>query len=124
MTDTIDAPPTPAGADAAAIADPETARVDAAISAFLDANDPASMSDVEFRGRRYDAGLAWVHFAEGFGGMGVRPNLNGRVEKAMRAAGAAPGDPSTFFMALAGPTIVTHGTDDQKQAVPAADVHR
>ncbi|MFM9083349.1 MAG: acyl-CoA dehydrogenase family protein, partial [Actinomycetota bacterium] len=38
-----------------------------------------------------------------------------RVEERLRAAGAAPQDPSTFFIALAGPTIVTHGSDHVKE---------
>lgn len=37
----------------------------------------------------------------------MRPDLNRRVEERLRAAGAAPQDPATFFIALAGPTIVT-----------------
>ena len=89
-------------------------RVDAAVTALLTAHDPAAMPNREFRGVRYDAGLAWVHFPAGFGGLGARPELNRLVEERLRAAGAAPQDPATFFIALAGPTIVTHGTDEQK----------
>jgi alkylation response protein AidB-like acyl-CoA dehydrogenase len=89
-------------------------RVDAAIDALLAEHDPSSEDYHEFRGHRYDAGLAWVHFPEGFGGMGLKPDLNRHVERRMRAAGAPPTDASTFFMALAGPTIVTHGSDEQK----------
>jgi len=89
-------------------------RVDAAIDELLADHDPATMSNIEFRGARYDAGLAWLHFPEGFGGMGLKPELNRHVEKRLRTAGAEPTDPSTFFMALAGPTIVTHGDDEQK----------
>jgi alkylation response protein AidB-like acyl-CoA dehydrogenase len=101
---------------AAAIAlDPEAQRVTDAVDALLAAHDPSQMSDLEFRGARYDAGLAWVHFAEGDGGLGVRPELNKIVEKAMRMAGAKPTHPSTFFMHLAGPTIATHGSDEVKQ---------
>jgi alkylation response protein AidB-like acyl-CoA dehydrogenase len=37
------------------------------------------------------------------------------VERRLRAAGAAPTDPATFFLQLAGPTIHTHGTDEQKR---------
>jgi alkylation response protein AidB-like acyl-CoA dehydrogenase len=33
----------------------------------------------------------------------------------LREAGGPPADPTGFFMHLAGPTIVTHGTDDQKR---------
>ena len=90
-------------------------QVEAALDALLAANDPTTMSDIEFRGARYDAGLAWVHFPVGFGGLGLRPDLNKVVEKRVREAGAAPTDPTTFFMALAGPTIVTHGGDEQKE---------
>ncbi len=89
-------------------------QVEAALDALLADHDPTTMSDVEFRGTRYDAGLAWVHFPVGFGGLGLRPDLNRSIDKRVRAAGAAPTDPTSFFMALAGPTIVTHGSDEVK----------
>jgi alkylation response protein AidB-like acyl-CoA dehydrogenase len=89
--------------------------VDDAIDALLASHDPATTPDIEFRGARYDAGLAWVHFPPGCGGLGLRPDLNRHIEKRFRDAGARPADPTTFFMALAGPTIVTHGSDEQKQ---------
>ena len=95
--------------------DPETSRVNDALDALLAAHDPATTDNVAFRGARYDAGLAWVHFPKGFGGLGVRPELNKLVEQRVKEAGAKPTDPSTFFMALAGPTIVTHGSDEVKQ---------
>ena len=95
--------------------DAQTQTVVDAIDTLLAEHDPAQMTDLEFRGARYDAGLAWVHFAEGDGGLGVRPELNKIVEKAMRTAGAKPTHPSTFFMHLAGPTIATHGSDEVKE---------
>ncbi|MGA0879228.1 MAG: acyl-CoA dehydrogenase family protein, partial [Ilumatobacteraceae bacterium] len=76
---------------------------------------PKTVDNITFRGARYDHGLAWVHFPEGFGGLGVRPELNRLVEDRLRKAGAQPQDPSTFFIALAGPTIVTHGSDEVKK---------
>ena len=95
--------------------DAERARVEAAIDRLLAAHDPRTEDNISFRGVRYDHGLAWVHFPEGYGGLGVRPELNRLVEERLRAAGAQPQDPSTFFIALAGPTIVTHGSDAVKQ---------
>ncbi|MDY7105401.1 MAG: acyl-CoA dehydrogenase family protein [Actinomycetota bacterium] len=96
-------------------ADPETARVEAALDALLAEVEPSSTSRIELRGRQYDHGLAWVHFPEGFGGLGVRPELQRIVDTRLREAGAPAQDPSTFFLALAGPTIVTHGSDEQKR---------
>jgi alkylation response protein AidB-like acyl-CoA dehydrogenase len=95
--------------------DPQLAAVEAALERLLAEHDPRQVDDRAFRGARYDAGLAWVHFPEGFGGLGVRPELNRLVEERCRRAGAAAQDPSTFFIALAGPTIVTHGDDEQKR---------
>ncbi|MFZ9630040.1 MAG: acyl-CoA dehydrogenase family protein [Ilumatobacteraceae bacterium] len=97
------------------MSDTQLDQVMAALDTLLAECDPRTMDDREFRGCRYDAGLAWVHFPVGFGGLGLRPELNRIVEELVRKAGAAATDPSTFFMALAGPTIVTHGTDEQKR---------
>jgi alkylation response protein AidB-like acyl-CoA dehydrogenase len=95
--------------------DTAKATVEAALDALLAANDPKKMDNVAFRGARYDHGLAWVHFPEGCGGLGVRPDLNRLVEERLRKAGAAPQDPATFFIALAGPTIATHGSEEVKK---------
>ncbi len=95
--------------------DPDSIKVHAALDALLAAHDPKTTDASTFRGARFDAGLAWVHFPVGHGGMGLRPDFNRVIEKRLREAGAPPQDPSTFFMALAGPTIVTHGTDEQRQ---------
>ena len=85
------------------------------VEEFLEKNDPNSMDNTDFRGARYEAGLAWVRFPEGEGGLGLRPNLQRVVERKMREAGAQPTDPTTFFMSLAGPTISTHGSSEQKE---------
>ncbi|MBI4882435.1 MAG: acyl-CoA dehydrogenase family protein [Actinobacteria bacterium] len=95
--------------------DSELGRVTTAVDTLLAEHPPVTTDDREFRGHRYDAGLAWVHFAEGFGGLGLRPDLNRLVEERCRQAGAKATDASTFFMALAAPTIVTHGSDEQKR---------
>jgi alkylation response protein AidB-like acyl-CoA dehydrogenase len=106
MTNTAIAPST---------SDSQRERVESAIDALLAQYDPKSVDDRTFRGARYDAGLAWVHFPVGFGGLGVRPDLNRLVEERLRLAGAKAQDPSTFFIALAGPTVVTHGSDEVKR---------
>jgi len=95
--------------------DPQRQAVDAAIDALLSAHDPKAEDNITFRGARYDHGLAWVHFPKGVGGLGVRPELNRYVEERLTKAGAKPADPASFFLLLAGPTIATHGTDEQRQ---------
>ena len=94
--------------------DAETVLVSDAIAALLSEHDPKTMSAQEFRGYQYDHGLAWVYFDKGFGGLGVRAQLERLVEAELKAAGAKPADPSGFFLNLAGPTIHTHGSDEQK----------
>ena len=86
-----------------------------AVDALLAAHDPAEESLIEFRGHQYDAGLAWVHHPPGFGGLGLSRRVQRTVDRQLRAAGTQPADPSTFFMMLVGPTILTHGTDEQKR---------
>jgi len=97
------------------LAQHEQQTLDEAIDALLAAADPKKVSPIEFRALRYDHGLAWVHFDRGFGGLGVSPKGQAYVERRLRAAGAAAVDPALFFLNLAGPTIHTHGTDEQKR---------
>ena len=93
----------------------ETRIVDEAIDALLAEHDPANETRSEFRGHTYDAGLAWVHHPPGFGGLGLSRRAQRVADRRLRDAGAQPADPSTFFTALVGPTILTHGTDEQKR---------
>ena len=73
--------------------------------------DPTTTDDVAFRRRQFDLGLAWVHFPEGSGGLDVAPVLQRDVERRLKAAGARTPDARVFFgLAMAGPTVVTHGS--------------
>ena len=92
-------------------ADP-AALVQERIEQLLAEHDPRSADPVAFRGAQYDAGLAWVHFPEGRGGLGIAPNHQRTVDAALRDAGARSADASHFFgLTMAGPTVVTHGDD-------------
>src|ERR687898_922176 len=78
--------------------------------------DPATTDPIEFRGRQYDLGLAWVHFPEGNGGLGLPPSHQRGVESRLRAAGAPPIGTRHFFgLTMAGPTVVTFGDDAAKE---------
>ncbi len=91
----------------------DAARVQDAVDAFLADHDPKVEDRIAFRAAQYDAGLAWVHFPDGWGGLGVAPTLQRIVDDALRAAGGPSILPTQFFgLALAGPTVVSHGSDD------------
>ena len=88
-------------------------RVDALIDDLLTTHDPKTTKIEEFRGAQYDRGLAWVHFPEGSGGLGLSPTLQRHVDSRLRAAGArAPHGTLFFGLSLAGPTVATHGSDE------------
>ena len=89
-----------------------TALVAERVDKLLAELDPASTDPVEFRGRQYDLGLAWVHFAEGSGGLGVPPALQRQVDERVFAAGATPPGSREFFgWTLAAPTVATYGDE-------------
>src|SRR6202167_6307369 len=82
---------------------------------LLPRHGPASTPSVEFLGARFDAGLAWVSFPVGRGGLGVSPDLQGLVEREMRAVDAPNEvDRNVIGYGMAAPTILTHGTEDQR----------
>ena len=89
--------------------------VEDAVEVLLAEHDPTTESYEEFRGHQFDAGLAFVHFPKGHGGLGVAPKLQKAVNARLNKAGAPNTDPAQFFMYLAGPTIVTHADDAVKE---------
>ncbi len=94
------------------VTDADTRLVIERTEALLAAHDPTTMSEIEFRGHQFDAGLAWVSFPEGRGGLGVRPSLQREADRRLRAAGSGAGASKLFFgLFLVAPTIVTHGSD-------------
>ena len=85
------------------------------VTQLLSELDPKQVDFREFRGRQYDLGLAWVHFPEGWGGLGLAPNHQKDIDAALREAGAGAIDARLFFgLTMAGPTVVTHGDEALK----------
>ena len=90
-------------------------RVDALVDQLLEQHPPKSSSTVEFLGAQYDLGLAWVHFPEGFGGLGLSPKAQRTINERLQDAGA----PNPYYRnpigyGMCGPTVVEWGTDAQK----------
>jgi alkylation response protein AidB-like acyl-CoA dehydrogenase len=86
--------------------------IDERLDQLVAEHDPRTTDPIELRGRQYDLGLAWVHFPEGWGGLGAPPTLQKAVERRLRQAGAPAIDARLFFgLTMAGPTVVTHGDD-------------
>ncbi|MFF9671475.1 acyl-CoA dehydrogenase family protein [Streptomyces eurythermus] len=84
---------------------------------LLDQYPPASTDRLDFLRARFDAGLAWVHYPEGLGGLGAPRSLQGVVDAELEAAGAPDNDPRRIGIGLgmAAPTILTYGTEEQKR---------
>ncbi len=97
------------------MSDAELQKVDAALDTLREAHAPKAQGYEEVRGHQFDHGLAWVMYPEGRGGLGVRPQLQKHVNQRLHAVGAPPMEASMFFIALAGPTIVTHGSEEVKE---------
>lgn len=86
------------------------------VRALLDAHDPSGGDPLDFLRARFDAGLAWVHFPEGLGGLGAPRALQAVVDAELAAAGAPDNDPRRIGIGLgmAAPTILRYGTEAQK----------
>src|SRR5438874_7415485 len=105
MTATVSVAPTAEAADI-------LRRVDE----LLAAHPPGSTDRKAFLEAQFDAGLAWVHFPEGAGGLGVAPTLQRVVDQALAKAGAPAPDVARNIIGqgMAAPTIATHGTPEQR----------
>ena len=86
------------------------------VEQLLASHDPKTTKRATFLGSQFDAGLAWVHFPEGYGGLGVGPKLQKVVGERLQAAGAPSASArNPIGYGMAAPTVVTHGSVAQKQ---------
>jgi len=89
----------------------------ARVTALVEQHDPRSTDAQEFLGARFDAGLAWVNFPEGHGGLGLPQSFQAQVNAALEEAGA-PGPEAGrngIGLGMAAPTIAAFGTAEQKR---------
>jgi alkylation response protein AidB-like acyl-CoA dehydrogenase len=94
----------------------EEGRVGRLADELLGAHPPATTKARDFLGAQFDMGLAWVHFPEGHGGLGLSPRLQEVVNTILRAAkapSAGPRNPIGYGMGA--PTVVTHGSETQRR---------
>jgi alkylation response protein AidB-like acyl-CoA dehydrogenase len=87
------------------------------VRAFLAEHDPHVTPQQDFLNAQFDAGLAWVHYPEGLGGLGLSRSLQQIVDAEFAAAGS-PGhnaDRNAIGLGMAAPTILAYGTDEQQK---------
>ena len=82
-------------------------------------HDPKSVPIPEFLGACYDAGLSWVHFPEGLGGLGVSRGLQAVADRILQGAGGpVPLGLNPMGYGMAAPTIREHAQDRRPEASP------
>ncbi|MFE3281087.1 acyl-CoA dehydrogenase family protein [Nocardia sp. NPDC059239] len=87
------------------------------VEEFLADHAPSATERTEFLRARYDAGLAWVHFPAGQGGLGLPQAWQSEVNTAFDQAGAPDNNPraNAIGLGMAAPTILAFGTEQQKE---------
>jgi alkylation response protein AidB-like acyl-CoA dehydrogenase len=84
---------------------------------LLVTHDPASTPALDFLRARFDAGLAWVHYPAGLGGLGLPRHLQAIADAEFAAVGAPENNPRRIGIGLgmAAPTILAFGTPEQQR---------
>jgi alkylation response protein AidB-like acyl-CoA dehydrogenase len=81
---------------------------------------PDKVDQFTFRGAQYDHGLAWVHFPEGLGGLGLNPRMQAVVIDELRKQAKTTYDDlniNPIGIGMGAPVLLTYGTDDMKQSL-------
>jgi len=77
-------------------------------------HDPKSVPIPQFLAACYDAGLSWVHFPEGMGGLGVSRGLQAVADRILQGAGGpVPLGLNPMGYGMAAPTIREHAQNDE-----------
>ncbi len=77
---------------------------------------PATTPAKEFLGAQFDRGLAWLHYPKGYGGLGLTLKDQQLAQSRLVAAGAPiSGVKNPIGYGMCAPTIISHGTDEQKE---------
>lgn len=87
------------------------------VAALLEEKPPATTGRTAFLEARFDAGLAWVHFPVGLGGLDLPREQQTEVDELLAAAGAPGPDlgRNSIGLGMAAPTLLAYGTEEQQQ---------
>jgi alkylation response protein AidB-like acyl-CoA dehydrogenase len=83
--------------------------------ALIEHADPTDQ--FAFRSAQFDAGLAWVHFPEGKGGLGLNRARQEVVDQVLRTAGVRYNDLTInpIGIGMGAPTVLTYGTEEMHE---------
>ncbi|WP_167108341.1 acyl-CoA dehydrogenase family protein [Mycobacterium sp. DL592] len=77
-------------------------------------HDPKKVPIPEFLGACYDAGLSWIHFPEGQGGLGLSRGLQAVADRILQGAGGpVPLGLNPMGYGMAAPTVREHAQTDE-----------
>ena len=88
--------------------------------ALLDEVHPERDDSATFRRKQFEHGLAWVHFPEGHGGLGLSPKMNVVVQDEIgKHSKIIHHDPpaSIIGIGMGAPVVLTYGTEDMKKTL-------
>ncbi len=85
------------------------------VAELLRRHPPETTPERDFLLARYDAGLAWVWFPPGYGGLGLPSELQTAVDRAIATAGGANTTVGSVGYMMTASAVVTYGTDELKR---------
>jgi alkylation response protein AidB-like acyl-CoA dehydrogenase len=83
---------------------------------LAEAPSPGVDSGIPFRAAQFEAGLAWVGFPVGHGGLGLPPGHQVMVDRLLRDAGVEPANlRNPIGYGNVAPVLAAYGTDEQRR---------